>query len=356
MDDAKREQWGEQPRRTWPRGRPLPQEDARDATCGGCGAPWSVHKSMCGFRLRCDCGDWVAVPRDPSESRPLLADPSAGGSSGADGSPAERANEMLPVGFAAPTRQPMRTDERGLVHVHAEAGEVVDAPMPTSLAMAPGALQSGKVEWRARWTSVALLEVVAVLAAILVPQLAAMALAEGNEGSLLLPFASLLGGLAVLAIAAFSGPYGTIGFRRFGFAHAIEAVVAPLLGFAFAVGWCEVLFAMAPSLEGDTVLRQFLDRLGPELTLFTVAVMPAVVEEIGFRGMLQGRLMALLGRGQGCFVTAVAFMLVHLSPATMPIHLGLGLYLGWLRERSGSLWPGIFVHFAYNSMVVLLFP
>ena len=80
----------------------------------------------------------------------------------------------------------------------------------------------------------------------------------------------------------------------------------------------------------------------------------AVLEEIIFRGMLQGRLMALFGRRTGWLVTASAFALVHGQPAVLPIHLGLGLYLGSLRERSESLYPCMLMHFLYNGTLVYL--
>ena len=334
--------------RIWPRGQHVADADLRSAQCTGCGEPWRVHKSMCGFRLRCDCGAWVEVAREIAVVEPLLTDERAALT------PAERTAERRAAQDLGLVVGSMQRDEMGLVHVRAAPGETVDVPMPTSMPLAPGALQSSKAEWRARWTSVAILEITAVLAAILVPQLAAFALSIGREGALLMPFASLLGGLAVLAIAAFSGPYGTIGLRRPKVGAWLESLVAPVLAFGFAMAWCKALFAVAPELQGSDALDELLDRLGPQLAVFTVAVMPAIVEEVAFRGMLQGRLMALLGARQGFVVTAMAFTLVHLSPATMPIHLGLGLYLGWLRQRSGSLWPGMVVHFAYNTMVLLL--
>ena len=36
-----------------------------------------------------------------------------------------------------------------------------------------------------------------------------------------------------------------------------------------------------------------------------------------------------------------------------PLHLGIGLSPGWLRDRRGSRWPGILLHFAYNGTFVL---
>lgn len=327
------------PASTWPKDQRIEAKDGREAQCRHCGRDYVVHKNLCGFRFRCDCDQWVDVPPDAQEiSPPILTD--------AASVPAERtaARRRLEV--------PVR-DERGLVHLQLERGEVYEKPIPTSLPMAPGSLQAGGVEWRARWTTVALLELTAVLAAILLPHFAAMLLAEGREATLLMPFASLVGGIGVFTIAAVSGPYGTIGLRRPKAAALVEALGAAAAMFVMAIAWCELLATAIPEFESQLAEREILDRLGLELTLLVVAVSPAIVEEIAFRGMLQGRLMALLGARQGLLVTAMAFTLVHMSPATMPIHLGLGLYLGWLRERSGSLLPGMLTHFAYNTAIVL---
>ena len=68
--------------------------------------------------------------------------------------------------------------------------------------------------------------------------------------------------------------------------------------------------------------------------------------------MLQGRLQALLGRREALLLTAILFTLVHLSPVVFPLHFGLGMYLGWLRLRSGSLLPGMLLHFTYNGLVI----
>ena len=45
---------------------------------------------------------------------------------------------------------------------------------------------------------------------------------------------------------------------------------------------------------------------------------------------------------------------MHGAPAVLPIHLSLGLYLGWLRERSDSLLPCVLMHFLYNGTLVWL--
>ncbi len=321
--------------RTWPPGRPLAEGEAVRAACVACGTQWWIHHSMSGFRLRCDCGAWIEVPVDASRL------------------PAVAAPAPEPVLLPMPALAPV-PDERGLIALRMDRGEVYDGPISTALPMAPGALERGNVETRTRWTNRALLELTAVLGAILGPQLLANLLVAGQEGVLLMPFVSLISGMLVLAIAAVSGPYGTIGMRAASPLRWLEAMLAAPVGYGLALLWVTVLRAALGEQVEDDFLPELLSRLGPAWALVVIAASPALVEEIAFRGMLQGRLLALLGARNGFVVTAFAFTMAHMSPATMPIHFGLGLYLGWLRERSNSLLPGMLVHFTYNAMVLLL--
>ena len=50
----------------------------------------------------------------------------------------------------------------------------------------------------------------------------------------------------------------------------------------------------------------------------------------------------------------MCFALAHGVTLAFPIHLALGLYLGSLRARSGSLLPGMLFHMLYNTAVVCL--
>ncbi|MFT7171536.1 MAG: hypothetical protein ACI80K_004690, partial [Paracoccaceae bacterium] len=36
-----------------------------------------------------------------------------------------------------------------------------------------------------------------------------------------------------------------------------------------------------------------------------------------------------------------------------PLHLGIGVYLGYLKDRCGSLLPGMWLHFSYNGTLAL---
>jgi membrane protease YdiL (CAAX protease family) len=320
--------------RTWPPGRTFPDAEALAATCSGCSAHWRVHQSLGGFRLLCACGAWLEVPR-PTTALPTVAGPQA----------VEAAALPAPIGSVR--------DERGLVLLPGDDGETVFAPIRTDLPMAPGTLRRASASNQARWSTRTVLEMTALLLALLGPQLAAFLLADGREFELLLPFAGFVSGLLVALVVAVAGPVGLLGFRPAPLRYIGEVALATGAALLLAHGWIYVLEHTLPEISTDG-LERLIARLGLPMALLTIAVFPAVLEEIVFRGFLQGRLLALYGTGVGLVVTAAAFAICHGMPAVLPIHFGLGLWLGWLRQRSGSLWPGVLLHFLYNGTLVVL--
>jgi membrane protease YdiL (CAAX protease family) len=110
---------------------------------------------------------------------------------------------------------------------------------------------------------------------------------------------------------------------------------------------------MLPNVEAwESEIQELRETLGRPLLLFVIGFCPGVFEELAFRGLLQGRLTALLGRNQAILATGAAFALAHGVTMAFPIHLSIGVYLCWLRARSGSLLPGMLLHAAYNSVLV----
>lgn len=84
------------------------------------------------------------------------------------------------------------------------------------------------------------------------------------------------------------------------------------------------------------------------------SLVPAVFEEIAFRGVIFDRFRRVLGEREGWLVQAAFFSVLHLSPVIFPTHFAMGLIFGWLRMRTGSLIPGMVLHAAWNAAVILL--
>jgi hypothetical protein len=50
---------------------------------------------------------------------------------------------------------------------------------------------------------------------------------------------------------------------------------------------------------------------------------------------------------------AAIFSLVHVIPVLIPSLFVVGLCLAYLRERSGSIWPGVLYHAMQNSLAMV---
>ena len=90
------------------------------------------------------------------------------------------------------------------------------------------------------------------------------------------------------------------------------------------------------------------------LTLIAVAVLAPIAEEIFFRGFLYGGLRRRMGALGAMLTSTLLFTALHFSlDAFIPIFV-LGLFLAWLYERTGSLYPGMLLHAANNGLALVL--
>lgn len=106
----------------------------------------------------------------------------------------------------------------------------------------------------------------------------------------------------------------------------------------------------------DTLYKQLVGAQTPGeliVVLVVVAVVPAVTEELMFRGLIQRNLERVLTPVGGMMVTSVIFAGYHLNPFSFIPLVAIGMYLGFLAMRSGSIWMSMIGHFANNAVAVL---
>ncbi len=83
--------------------------------------------------------------------------------------------------------------------------------------------------------------------------------------------------------------------------------------------------------------------------LFNVAVVPAICEEILFRGFVFRLFSNSAGVIWGILISGFLFGLYHLKLTQLiPLSL-IGMLLAWLTLQSGSLYPAILAHFINNG-------
>ncbi|HTQ06130.1 MAG TPA: type II CAAX endopeptidase family protein [Polyangiaceae bacterium] len=154
--------------------------------------------------------------------------------------------------------------------------------------------------------------------------------------------------------------------RSFEDLFALRRVPVGLVVVAFLVG----VFAHAPADKlGDLILKFFpskesSDALAAQLVphgpvhavllaLFIAGVGP-FVEELFFRGALYTGLRTTAGAASSVVTTGLMFTLIHFQPREwLPIFL-LATCLGIVRASSGSLWPGVALHAAFNGSSLAL--
>lgn len=91
------------------------------------------------------------------------------------------------------------------------------------------------------------------------------------------------------------------------------------------------------------------------LNLLFIAVVPAVTEELYFRGLAQQFVAKRIGAKWAIWVVAVFFSAYHMQFLGFFPRVLLGAYLGYLLYWSESIWLPIIAHFANNAFAVILF-
>jgi uncharacterized protein len=144
----------------------------------------------------------------------------------------------------------------------------------------------------------------------------------------------------------------------------VMAVCAGAALWAASLGLLEVQSLMWPPseafLETFRQLHKALrprDALDAAFSVAAIAIFPAVCEEILFRGVALPGLARPLGAIGGVCASALLFGIIHLDVAgeaaaftRIPFAILVGVGLGLLRVRTGSLLPPILAHAVLNTI------
>lgn len=83
-----------------------------------------------------------------------------------------------------------------------------------------------------------------------------------------------------------------------------------------------------------------------------LSVIPAVSEEVAFRGVIQEGLSHVGTKREALVIQSALFGVLHLSPIAFFTHTLMGLAFGWVRDRTRSIYPGMLIHAAWNAWIV----
>lgn len=86
------------------------------------------------------------------------------------------------------------------------------------------------------------------------------------------------------------------------------------------------------------------------LLLIFIGPVAGFAEEMFFRGYMQTRLRRRWSAWPAITVTAAAFGIMHLDPFHSVFAFLVGLFLGWIAEKAGTILPAIAAHVLNNSV------
>lgn len=105
-----------------------------------------------------------------------------------------------------------------------------------------------------------------------------------------------------------------------------------------------------------SVSMKMMNEGGLAINILIFGALAAIGEELLFRSVIQKALIKIFRNPHiGIIATAIVFSAFHGEFYGFFPRIVLGLLLGYMFYLSGSIWPSIFMHFANNSTIVLLF-
>lgn len=121
--------------------------------------------------------------------------------------------------------------------------------------------------------------------------------------------------------------------------YAVVTLVLALLPAAWMADYAQASVALS-----NTGLLPFL----------SVALVAPVTEEVVFRGLIQSRLARALPGWPAVALSALLFALCHGQPVWMGYAFVLGLVLGLMAWRTGSILPSVLTHIVFNAIGQIL--
>ncbi|MCA0301532.1 MAG: CPBP family intramembrane metalloprotease [Proteobacteria bacterium] len=191
-----------------------------------------------------------------------------------------------------------------------------------------------------------------VIFAVVMPALVAAGLWLLPDRNVL-PMLGLFFTCALVAVAVTLAPMGprailpALGFRRAGWKMVVFGTLGALV---VSVGVSQLGIEPEGVKEALGVAR---DPAMFTASLLVMAVLAPLAEEVVFRGLLYGWLDARWGATVAWAASSLLFAAAHFEPAHIILVLPLGLWFGFLRLRSGSLWPSLVAHVVNNGMAVV---
>ncbi len=141
------------------------------------------------------------------------------------------------------------------------------------------------------------------------------------------------------------------GFSLPRFKHIVGGLIFMFAGNVLSVMYFNIVMRLFPNTFNaltDAITKSTYT--GSFASIFcTIAIVPAVCEELLFRGAIQGSLGTLKKPMARVLLTGILFGLFHIDLIRIPFAVIMGIILSYAYLRSGSIFVPIVMHFANNA-------
>lgn len=177
-------------------------------------------------------------------------------------------------------------------------------------------------------------------------------LVDNAIARILLAQALIIGPVIIYIMVTHQNPVELLRIHKF---HVGSAFLVILLGFCLfpVVGFCNALsMVFFTNLMTDNMTE--IAGNGLTVSLLIMALLPGVVEEFTFRGVLMGTYDKGKRPVQAILFSALAFAMMHMNFNQMCYAFVLGVIMGTVVELTGSIFSSILIHITINGTSSIL--
>ena len=164
-------------------------------------------------------------------------------------------------------------------------------------------------------------------------------------------------GVYVIALRPYNLSWQSIGFNTFQTSYWKS-----IISWTSLLIVVSVVIVILMDLLGGTTENTKTESLQNNMGIWTIliafvsaAIISPIYEEIFYRGFLYRWFRVKWGVPAGILLSSFVFMLVHIPTYnTLPINFLSGVIFSWTYEKTGSIYPGVIIHAAFNGIAVVL--
>jgi len=129
----------------------------------------------------------------------------------------------------------------------------------------------------------------------------------------------------------------------------------------FLIGWLILILIMGLTTFENTICSpaevysfDSLEFMTLLILMLSVAVFTPIIEELVFRGFVLDVASEAYGKWGAIFISALLFSIIHIEPISVINAFFGGIIYGYVRIRTDSLWPTIFLHSIWNAHLYVI--